>query len=704
MRLSRLLLIPCTALLAPASLLAANDGTQNAPQNTLEEVLITGSVGDKTLKAHSIGVKSADSAQILNNLPGADVNTNGPLTGITHYRGLFGSRVSTHIDGMNTLTGGPNWMDPPLSYAPGLWIESIELHRGIAPVSKSVNSLGGHINATLKKVETTDSDAWAFTGEINSQLQSNNDALGLSVIAGSAKSNAAVWVRALTEQADDQDFPSGTIKPTEYDRSRIDLGGEYQWDKHTISGFIGRNETGESGTPALPMDIIYIDSNLARLNYQYQKDQLTAKVTLTNNSVEHVMNNFTLRPAPTMKMRYRSTLAEGDSTSAKIDFIYTASKNYAANWRWGIETSLSEHSATISNPNNAMFFVNNFNKAKLDILSAYVEQQTKPTDQWHADIGIRFSKVENNSGEVASSMAMMMPAVKQLRDKFNNSDRKQSDNLIDWHINNTFVFDQSKDRTQKTIVGLSRKSRSASYQERYLWLPMQATAGLADGNTYIGNLNLDPEISHQIELGYEVATPSFSLSPRVFFQRIHDYIQGTKTNNPAAIMVSTMMGSNKPALQFTNIDAEIYGFDLYSRFKLTHNMSLEANTHWIKGVQTDGNEDNLYRISPPRISLALLQTQEKWHYGAKWLAVKKQTKVAVFNQEKPTAGYALVDVFAQYSVNEDLHLNAAIDNVFDRKYKNHLGGYNRAKQKDLAIGDRISGVGRNIQLGLDYTF
>lgn len=704
MRLSCVFLLSCTASLSTISVYAADITIQNQSPHVLEEVYVTGSTSDHILKASALGVKNADSAQLLKSLPGADVNTNGPLTGISHYRGVFGARINTQVDGINALTGGPNWMDPPLSYAPSLWVESLELHRGISPVSEGVNYLSGHINAKLKKIERSNTKNWAFSGQLNTQFQSNNDAAGLGVIAGSAKDNAAIWIRALTEQADDQVFPSGMIMPTKYDRSRIDLGGEYQSGKHTISGFIGRNETGESGTPALPMDIIYIDSNLAKLNYQYQTEQLTIKATVIKNNIDHEMNNFTLRPGPEMAMRYRSTLAEGSSSAAKLDFIYSANNENQQTWLWGIEAKTSKHSAMISNPNNAMFFVNNFNKASLTILSAYLEQKVKLTSQWHTDVGIRLSEVEHDSAKVGTSMAMMMPPAKLLRDKFNQSDRGQSDELTDWHFINTYKLEKNQQRSQKIIIGFSRKSRAASYQERYLWLPMQATAGLADGNTYIGNLNLDPEILHQIELGYELESNKVSFAPRLFFQRIHDYIQGIKTNNRAAIMASNMMGAAKLPLQFGNIDAEIYGFDLVSRISITQTIDIKATAQWIKGVQTDGNKDNLYRISPPKISFALLKENDNWLYGAKWTGVKKQKKVANFNDEKPTSGYTLVDAFAQYKVSASFNLTFAVDNLFDREYQNHLNGYNRAKQKDFAIDQRLTGTGRNAQIGLNYLF
>jgi len=145
----------------------------------------------------------------------------------------------------------------------------------------------------------------------------------------------------------------------------------------------------------------------------------------------------------------------------------------------------------------------------------------------------------------------------RIRDRFNASDRNKTDNNIDW-VAKVF-FDLRPD--MRVELGAARKTRSPAYQERYLWLPLQATAGLADGKNYVGDVNLDPEVSHQAELGLDWRTSRFYFAPRVFYRDVDDYIQGTPSTDPVVIMISTMNGDPNP-LQFSNVDAEIYGADV----------------------------------------------------------------------------------------------------------------------------------------------
>ena len=47
-------------------------------------------------------------------------------------------------------------------------------------------------------------------------------------------------------------------------------------------------------------------------------------------------------------------------------------------------------------------------------------------------------------------------------------------------------------------------------------------------------------------------------------------------------------------------------------------------------------------------------------------------------------------------------LSAGIENVFDKEYKNHLGGYNRIRNSDVGLGARLPGVGRNVHVRFHY--
>jgi iron complex outermembrane receptor protein len=256
---------------------------------------------------------------------------------------------------------------------------------------------------------------------------------------------------------------------------------------------------------------------------------------------------------------------------------------------------------------------------------------------------------------------------------------------------------------------VAQKNRSPSYQERYLWLPLQATAGLADGYTYTGTVALNPEVSRQIEAGLNYSSDTVTLSPRIFYSKVKDFIQGTTSKDPAAIafvrMMNAQTGTNNPdPLQFTNVDAELYGFDMDWAWYLSQQWSASGLINYVRGERDDSSGDNLYRIAAPNATVRLTYTAPAWTATVEAVGYAKQDNVSAVNDEQESSSYGLINFNATWNATKDLQLAAGVSNVLDKRYEDHLGGYNRAINPDIAIGARLPGYGTNIFARVMYTF
>ena len=109
-------------------------------------------------------------------------------------------------------------------------------------------------------------------------------------------------------------------------------------------------------------------------------------------------------------------------------------------------------------------------------------------------------------------------------------------------------------------------------------------------------------------------------------------------------------------------------------------------------------------MSPLNSRINLYFQQSNWQTNLSLHAYAKQTRVSAINTETASAGYALVDWQADYFVSPGLVLRAGVNNLLNKQYNDHLGGTNRAKGSDIAVGERITGMGRNFYLALDYQF
>ncbi len=695
-----LLPVALSGLLLPGIAAANNaqDGDVSADPKAsfVEEMVVVGEADRRIYElAETLNI-APDSADLLKRAVGANVVSNGPITGMAQYRGMSRMRVSSRINGQFISPGGPNWMDPPLSYAPAAHLESLEVHRGIASVGAGMETIGGVVDANTWQGRFAD-DGSLFEGRVRAGASTVNDASLLSGAFVVSNEQHRLKLSGLTEQADDASFGDGKIIPTEYERSRVDLGYGLKLGQHEFQLDYGRNETGDSGTPALPMDIEYIDSDLAGFGYRFATDGWRLDSRVWWSQIDHGMTNYHLRTAPADPGRYRRNITDVENLgfSLVVD---------VAGWRFGIDGHDEVHNSDIDNPNNPMFFVTNFNEAERRLLGVFAEKQFRIANAWQLELGGRYNRIESDAGEVNATPAMMgmAPAV-ALRDRFNSADRSLTDNNVD------LVGKLRYEATEQLsyYLGVGRKTRAPSYQERYLWLPLQATAGLADGRTYTGNLDLDSEVAAEIELGLDFEGGSFHLAPRLFYRDVSDYIQGGESTNTAAIMFVRMMnmmnGTSAPdPLEFQNVDAEFYGFDMDWGWQLSERWSLSGVLNYVRGETKD---DNVYRIPPLNGLVALNYAASRWGVGAEAFFAAQQDQVAAFNGEPETAGYGIFNLNGHWQVSRMIRLSAGVENLTDKVYSDHLAGINRVGGNPaIAVGDRLPGFGRNFFARFDLSF
>jgi len=635
-----------------------------------------------------------DTAALLKRVPGANINSNGILSGIAQYRGLYGDRVSVHIDHSPSLTGGPNAMDTPLSYTPPMLLKSLEVHRGIVPVSIAQESIGGHITAKLDRGEFTDQDELTLSGGVSNRFNSNSDGFSNAVKSVLSNKNHKLSLLASHDEGDDTRIgDDDKLGGTQYRRSRYDLSYGWQNDTTGLDLYVGKLDTRDTGTPALPMDIKYIDSDMAGADLSKTFGDVVVSGHLSYNHVSHAMDNFSQRPEP-IPMQFRRNKATAHNTAWSLDAKWPLSLGEGSNGFLSVGTdgNLTVHNATITNPNNTMFTVNNFEDAERDALGIFTEWEGI-VGTWQVQSGIRYTRVSMDSDPVSATGMMGMNA-NLLAKTFNSDDLDKDYHNID------LAFNASRVLSSSTIfnVGLGRKNRAPSYQERYLWLPLPASGGLADGRSYIGNLDLDSETAYEITTGLEWDSGRAWATPQIFYRHIDDYIQGVPATSMLANMVSTMM-SGKMALMFDNIDAKMYGLDMGYGYVLSGSFSLVGSLSYVRG-RRDDSSDNLYRIAPLNNQLALQYEKNELRLKIESVLYAKQNKVSEFNQEEETSGYGTINLTGNYQLTPKLSISGGLENLLDHRYENHLAGYNRNSDSDIAVGDRLAGSGRNIFVAL----
>jgi iron complex outermembrane receptor protein len=656
-----------------------------------------------------------DSMEILTRMPGANVNRNGPLSGQAQYRGLFGPRMTVTVDGMRVTPGGPNWMDAPLHYMPAGLTAQVTMTRGIAPVGAGPG-IGGLIQAESKKSQFAPDDDLQFTGDTTVSLMSNN---GTSVSAFAGLSNSDHRFHALASVEDGEVIESGNgkIGATEHGRTTYAAGYGYRWGTGEVGLDLSHTDTDPTGTPALPLDISFFETD--RLNAEFQtrlkKTQLALRVFHTD--VEHGMNNFLLRDPPDFSQISLPPFQDEDRRFVDVDadatgFIASATVDVqGSRFSVGMDGNFESHTAVVFDPDFEPFFVDNFHDATLDQTGLFAEWFGDVGEKWSMEAGIRYMRVESDAGTVdafPAQLADMNPgafslgtppfAVKVLRDRFNAANRAVTDNNFDLVLK----FEKQLWHSLRLGAGYGRKTRSPMYVERYLWIPLEVNSGLGDLNNYIGNIDLAPEVSDQVEFSLDWTFAGGYLSPRFFYRYVDDFIQGVASTDPIVIAVSGNANGDPTPLEFANVDAEFYGFDVVARYRFSEWLHLDSTVNFVRGKRTD-IDDDLFRIAPLNGRIALTADHGDWSVTADVVLVAKQDKISrtiVVDEPRssnaPTPGYGLLNLYGQWRLRDNLQIRAGAENVLDKQYTNHLAGFNRVTNSDVPFGVRVSGPGINV--------
>lgn len=676
-------LFKITAAFAASSFIASGQ----SPRGNLSPLVIQGLrdeplwaaesrvVGDEFLLAH-------DGAALLRGMPAAAVVRNGQQTGIAQIRGLSGDRVRITVDGRSITPACPNHMDPPLHYAQPAAGDLVELFAGVAPVSAGGDSIAGVIRVARAEPEFAEAGKSIFGGRIGGSFRGSQDAWGASGSLYHANDRFRAEYRGGWMTADDLRFPGGRVRASGFETQRHEWIGSVRTPGGYVSFDAGMSRTRDAGTPALGMDMVRDDSWHFGIQQREDLGWATVETRVYVHDIDHLMDNFTMRPAPMMRMQAPATSRDYGLRSALE--IPRGDGQVVV----GLDLHRAEFNAQQINP---MGFVRDtFNDNSRVRSGAFVDWETPIAEGWTARTGIRTDVVQTRAGAVRSGFGNAM--VDADLAAFNAGKRRHSDALVD--ATAALRFEPDESTTLELAVGL--KNRAPSLVERYLWTPANASAGLADGRTYLGNPGLDSEQSIQIGLGATRRGDSWSATLTPFYQSVRDFIQGEP------IARNDMAGL--PVLQYQNIRrAELYGAELAVSWDVHERLTFGATTSHTRGRNRETG-DSLYRIAPLRGLASLVYQYDGWEAGVECEWAAAQNRVARGQNEPTTPGYGLVHLRVARELSHGVRVEVGVENVFDKRYADHLGGVNRVAQSDVPVGGRIPGAGRFFYTGVNWNF
>ena len=630
------------------------------------------------LNEHIVGtdhLRSADAAAIIRNMPGAAIVRNGPQTGIVQLRGLSGDRVAVRVDGMTITPACPNHMDPPLHYAAAGAGDLVDLYAGISPVSAGGDHIGGSLSIARSEAVFADGPASLFHGKLGASFLGSQDAALATADLTFAQGDAAFQYRGSGATADDLRFAGGTVADSGYETTHHEIIGAWRTKSGYLAVDAGFSATRDAGTPALPMDMIKDDAWKFGLTQKEKFDWGSLENRLYVHDIDHLMDNFSQRPVVPGGMAM-------EAPSSSRDYGWTGGVQLPrgdGNLRTGIDLHRNEFDAEQVAATGMRR--DTFNDNVRSRNGAYVDWENDWSEKWTTRIGLRGDVVTSDADAVSNEI-MPMGMILADQNAFNSADRSFTDVLPGAAAAVSF----DPDETTTIELALALNSRAPSLVERYLWTPLNASAGLADGRTYLGNLDLDPETSFQVGLGLEKRGKGWSAELTPFYQSVNDYIQG--------MPLARLDASGNPVLQYQNIDrAELYGFELAGGYDINQDFTIDSSISYVRGRNKDTGDD-LYRIAPLRGIVDLAYRHETWESHLECVWADAQNHVSDVQGESSSPGYGLLNFRLAKVFFKTLRVEAGVENILDKRYAEHLGGVNRVSGGDLAVGERIPSAGR----------
>ncbi len=696
---------------------------------------------------------TSDTTSLLHNVPGLNIQTGGGVSSLPAIHGLVGDRLRIKVDGMDLISACGNQMNPPLSYIDPTHVSAVTVFAGIAPVSTGGDSIGGTIIVESGAPQFAKTgEGLLNTGEVGAFYRSNGNAHGGNVAATIASDRLSVSYTASTAKADNyeagDDFkPAGPaaagrgwldgdeVGSTRYKSTNQALAFALRQANHLVELKVGLQDIPYQGWPNQRMDMTGNDSTQTNLRYEGTYDWGGLEARAYHENTRHKMQFHDDKlfwygansgvPNPDGVPCTPSAGMNGCAAGMPMD---TEGKNSGALVKAEVPLSardLLRVGGEVQryrlddwwDPSGKGMWPDTFwniRDGERDRLAVFGEWEAQWNPQWLTQFGLRHETVDTNSGEVQGYNATYLADATA----FNAADR----DITDHNLDATALARFTPDATRTLEFGYARKTRSPNLYERYTWstggMAMRMINWAGDGNGYVGNLDLDPEIAHTVSATFDwhdAARKEWGLKVTPYYTYVDDYIDAARCSGAATGVCTAANLTATDAfvyLQFVNQSARLYGVDVSGHFPLaqgTRYGSFTANgvLNYVQG-ENETTGDNLYNIMPLNVRLAVEQRLGGWSNIAEVELVKAKTDVSATRNEVETSGYGLFHLRSSYEWKQ-VRFDVGVENVFDRFYNHPLGGAYLGQGKtmsgtDVPWGVTVPGMGRSIYTGLTFKF
>lgn len=592
-----------------------------------------------------LAVPAADGAGVLKAVPGFSVIRKGGVSGDPLLRGLGGSRLNILADGGNVYGGCGGRMDPPTAYLYPDSYDKVRIVKGPQTVTEGPGIITGVVSFERKPMKF-DAPGLRFTGEaLYGSAARNDQAADLAV------GNAFGYLRFIGTRSQAGDYRDGdghSVHSAYRRESGTFIAGLTPDTTTRIEATVDVGR-GQAAYADRGMDGVRFDRTAYGL--RIEKKALTdwlSKLSLQFNRshADHVMDNFSLRPAPAMKM-----LGNPDRTTDTLRLSADLYPTEALSLTLGADMQRDRHTARGGVdyrqrprvPDQSFFSY-----------GAFAEGRYQVTPKGEIIAGLRHDEQRATFETMPSSAP--------------GRERR-------YGIDAAFARYEHRWSNAVTLYGgVGRASRAPDYWERNR------------------NPALHPETNTQLDAGWLYSSGAWRANVSLFASQIDDFI----------------LIDNRSAAKARNIRARRYGMEAEASWQFARHWKAGAGVSLVHGDNlTDGIP---LAQTPPAEGYLTLAYDDGTHAAAvRVRGAMAQHRTAPMQGNiagvdiGPAPGFVTVSLNGGWRINKHVTLSAGIDNLLNKTYAESV---NRAGASvpGYPVTRRVNEPGRTFWLKGKITF
>ena len=666
--------------------------------NPLEHTKLDMATPSIVLSADTLAMKRATTlGDILEQEPGMSMSSFGPAVARPVIRGLAGGRVLITNNQMTVQDASITSNDHDVGLEP-LLAEQVEVLKGPASLLYGSGAIGGVVNVADGRINQYGADGVNGGVEVRLGDSATSEETVIAKITGGDNS-FTYYFDAFTTSTDDIEIPGEAESEIYHEAEHA--GEDHEEEEEGVEGLLENSASKSEGLTAgvtWIRDWGYVGLALNRSTklYGIPGEGHAHEEEHGDEDEDHMGEDHEEEESVSIDME-----------QTRIDFQAGINNPLDGfdEWYFGLTNTDYEH-VELEGPEVGTLFRNEATEFKTFL-------KHKPADGWRGIIGLQYTDRDFAAiGDEAfvppsntSSTALFVLEEKRIDDlKFELGARfeRQSISVDDFSDVDESMFSFSAGTVfditdgQRLAINLASSERAPAVEELYSFGEHLATQTFE-----VGDPNLVPETSLNLDISYRFKADRFSGEINAYWNSFSDFIYGQVMPNTGS--VTDLMGNTVaidddfPVVAFRQQDADIRGFEVDVDYQLVTDADYDLTIGFMgEVIEAElANERELPRIPPWKMGINLHYDYELLSADLSYTKYRDQNQIGM--NELPTLGFDMLDFEIAYRVpveGQDLLIFLKGKNLLDEEARDHT-----SYLKDFAPR-----AGRSLVLGARYQF